>query len=114
MSASGFGNAVVPVASGDGWMEEKTGLHDAEFIETRRHWFSSAVSHRTNGGVQVLNLIEGRAAVVESPVDAFEPFTVIMLKLSSFRLQSGNILSGPSMQGRVAQLSKPLYDLKQT
>ena len=69
-------NAVVPVASGDGWMEEKTGLHDAEFIETRRHWFSSAVSHRTNGGVQVLNLIEGRAAVVESPVDAFEPFTV--------------------------------------
>ena len=28
------------------------------------------------GGVQVLNLVEGREAVVESPSDAFEPFVV--------------------------------------
>lgn len=69
-------NAVVPIASGDGWQEEKTGLHEAEFIETRRHWFTSRVLHRTQGGVQVLNLIEGQAAVVESPTRAFEPFVV--------------------------------------
>lgn len=69
-------DTVVPVASGDGWQEEKTGLHEAEFIETRRHWFTVPVPHHTQGGVQVLNLIEGRAAVVESPDGAFEPFTV--------------------------------------
>lgn len=28
------------------------------------------------GGVEVLNLVEGDAAVVESPTGAFEPFTV--------------------------------------
>lgn len=69
-------NAVTLVASGEGWTEERTGLHEAEFIETRRHWFSAPVSHDTQGGVQVLNLIEGDAAVVESPGGAFEPFTV--------------------------------------
>ena len=69
-------NAVEEVASGDGWREERTGLHEREFIETRRHWFTKAVPHDTNGGVNVLNLVEGSAAVVESPTGAFEPFTV--------------------------------------
>jgi len=69
-------NAVEPTAEGDGWREERTGLHEREFIETRRHWFSKPVTHNTNGGVNVLNLIEGREAVVESPGGAFEPFVV--------------------------------------
>ena len=62
--------------SGDGWREERTGLHEREFIETRRHWFTKAVAHDTHGGVNVLNLVEGEAAVVESPTGAFEPFVV--------------------------------------
>jgi hypothetical protein len=69
-------NRVAPVAAGEGWREERTGLHEAEFIETRRHWFSGPVPHQTGGGVNVLNLVEGRAAVVESPTGAFEPFIV--------------------------------------
>jgi mannose-6-phosphate isomerase class I len=69
-------NRIEPIAEGDGWREERTGLHESEFIETRRHWFSKQVAHHTNGGVNVLNLIEGREAVVESPTGAFEPFTV--------------------------------------
>ena len=69
-------NHVRTVASGDGWVEEKTGLHENEFIETRRHWFTKGVTHQTNNSVNVLNLIEGEAAVVESPVGAFEPFIV--------------------------------------
>lgn len=69
-------NHVRTVASGDGWVEEKTGLHENEFIETRRHWFTKGVTHQTNNSVNVLNLIEGEAAVVESPVSAFEPFIV--------------------------------------
>ena len=69
-------NAFTPVASGDGWNEERTGLHDREFIETRRHRFTSTVSHHTAGGLNVLNLVSGQEAVVESPDGAFEPFVV--------------------------------------
>ena len=64
------------VACGDGWREEHTGLHELEFIETRRHWFSKTVAHDTCGTVNMLNLVEGSAAVVESPEGAFAPFTV--------------------------------------
>jgi mannose-6-phosphate isomerase class I len=67
-------NAIQPIAKGDGWREERTGLHEREFIETRRHWFTGAVPHSTNGGVNVLNLVEGREAVVESPTGKFAPF----------------------------------------
>ena len=60
----------------DGIMEERTGLHPNEFIETRRHTFTKTVEHNTNGGVNVLNLVDGYEAVVESPEGKFEPFTV--------------------------------------
>jgi len=69
-------NRVEPIADGPGWKEERTGLHEREFIETRRHWFDSPVSHDASRGVHVLNLVEGREAIVESPSRAFEPFTV--------------------------------------
>jgi mannose-6-phosphate isomerase class I len=69
-------NRFEPVASGDDWREEHTGLHEREFIETRRHWFTGTVPHDTRGGVNVLNLVEGREAVVESPSGAFSPFVV--------------------------------------
>jgi mannose-6-phosphate isomerase class I len=69
-------NRVGVVARGEGWVEERTGLHEREFIETRRHWFQAPVPHATGGGVNVLNLVEGRAAVIESPRGSFEPFEV--------------------------------------
>ncbi|NIK78726.1 mannose-6-phosphate isomerase class I [Paenibacillus castaneae] len=69
-------NRIEKVDEGAGWIEEKTGLHEREFIETRRHWFTEPVIHNTNGGVNVLNLIEGEEAIVESPTAAFEPFVV--------------------------------------
>lgn len=64
------------VATGEGWIEEKTGLHPNEFIETRRHRFSSKVHHNTNDSVNVLNLLEGEEVIVESPINAFKPFVV--------------------------------------
>lgn len=69
-------NQVETVAKGDGWTEERTGLHPNEFIETRRHWFTAPVTHHTDGGVNVLNLVAGDEALVESPSGAFEPFVV--------------------------------------
>ena len=69
-------NCVGKVAEGDGWIEEHTGLHESEFIETRRHWFTEKVYHKTNGSVNVLNLVEGLEAIVESPMTSFKPFIV--------------------------------------
>jgi len=69
-------NAIEPLGEGDGWREEHTGLHEREFIETRRHWFTKQVPHSTNGGVNVLNLCEGEEAVVESPGKQFAPLVV--------------------------------------
>jgi mannose-6-phosphate isomerase class I len=69
-------NRIEPLGQGEGWREERTGLHEREFIETRRHWFARPVPHDTLGGVNVLNLVEGEEAIVESPDRAFEPFVV--------------------------------------
>lgn len=60
----------------EGIKEERTGLHPNEFIETRRHTFSRSVEHNTNGGVNVLNLVDGTAAIIESPEGKFKPFEV--------------------------------------
>lgn len=64
------------MATGEGWLEEHTGLHPLEFIETRRHWFTVPVQHHTQDKVNVLNLVEGDAVIVESPSGAFPPLTV--------------------------------------
>lgn len=69
-------NAITPLGEGDGWRAERTGLHADEFIETHRHWFTGTVPHDTGSGVNVLNLVEGEEAVVESPDGAFAPFVV--------------------------------------
>jgi hypothetical protein len=69
-------NRFEKIGEGEGWIEERTGLHEFQFIETRRHWFTGTVPHHTHGGVNVINLVEGREAVVESPDHSFEPFIV--------------------------------------
>ncbi|PSL38218.1 mannose-6-phosphate isomerase class I [Labedella gwakjiensis] len=64
------------LAEGPGWIEERTGLHELEFIDVRRHWFTDVVPHHTRGTVNVLNLVEGDEAIIESPTGAFEPWVV--------------------------------------
>lgn len=60
----------------EGILEERTGLHEREFIETRRHTFNKPVTHYTKGSVNVLNLIEGIEAIVESPTNQFKPYII--------------------------------------
>jgi hypothetical protein len=73
-------NQVRDVDRGEGWREERTGLHEAQFIETRRHWFDASTPHDTggemDGSVNVLNLVQGEEAIVESPEGVFSPFVV--------------------------------------
>jgi mannose-6-phosphate isomerase class I len=59
-----------------GLVEERTGLHELEFIEVRRHWFDDEAAHDTDGTVNVLNLVEGDEVEIVSPTGAFEPYLV--------------------------------------
>ncbi|MBO9619837.1 MAG: class I mannose-6-phosphate isomerase [Niabella sp.] len=69
-------NRFTVITSGEGWMEERTGLHETQFIETRRYTFTKEVVHETNGTLNVLNLVDGEAIVVESEAGEFDPFVV--------------------------------------
>ena len=54
----------------------KTGLHEREFIETRRYFFNDKIKMQTVGSVNMNNLVEGKAAVIESVNGEFEPYVV--------------------------------------
>jgi hypothetical protein len=69
-------NRFEKVSEGEGWREERTGLDETSFIETRRHWFTEKVVHNTYGNFNVLNLVEGREAIVESSDNSFRPFVI--------------------------------------
>lgn len=87
------------VARGDGWSEERTGLHEAEFIETRRHWFCKPVTHRRTGGVEVLNLVKGRAARIESPNGSFAPMEVHFAETFILPSAAGDYIIRPLPEG---------------
>jgi mannose-6-phosphate isomerase class I len=97
----------VEVASGEGWREERTGLHPLEFIETRRHWFTAPVAHNTRGNLHVLNLVEGREAIVESPTGAFPPMAVHYAE--TFIIPAA---VGPYVIRPAAPVEKPLATMK--
>ncbi|MBZ0256004.1 class I mannose-6-phosphate isomerase [bacterium] len=69
-------NRCEAIAEGDGWREERTGLHELEFIETRRHWFTKPVLHDTQQNMNVICLVEGDAVIVDSPDGEFDPWEV--------------------------------------
>ena len=48
-------------------------LHELEFIETRRYTINNSSLHKTHGTVNMLNLVDGKNAVIEGD---FEPFIV--------------------------------------
>ncbi len=58
------------------YKEERTGLHQLQFIETRRCHLRGARRCQSNGSVSMCNVVDGSGAVVTSPIGAFEPFTV--------------------------------------
>ena len=56
--------------------EERTGLHELEFIETRRITFKEKTHHNSSEGFHICNLVDGSAAVIESEEGEFEPYIV--------------------------------------
>jgi len=97
-------NQVEIIAQGDGWTEERTGLHQREFIETRRHWFNKPVLHNTNGGLNVLNLVEGEEISIESPNNTFKPFTVHYAETFIIPAKVGEYIIRPINNGLCATI----------
>ncbi|WP_099224391.1 class I mannose-6-phosphate isomerase [Listeria costaricensis] len=64
------------LAEQSGVRSERTGLHELEFIETERHWLKDSATLSTHGSVNMLNLVEGNEAAVESLDGTFPPFIV--------------------------------------
>lgn len=69
-------NNISVIKDENGVLEEKTGLHEREFIETRRYWSSGEIILNNEKNLSVLNLVEGEEAIVKSPENKFEPFVV--------------------------------------
>lgn len=90
---------------------ERTGLHELEFIDTHRYWINQSVNLATGGEFQMINLIEGQEALIESPDRQFAPFVVhyaetviIPAALYNYRISSP---SGAEIGVIVASVRQP-------
>ena len=99
-------NAVEVVHDGDDYLEEHTGLHELEFIETRRFTACGQTSHDATEGFHMLNLVDGTAAVVESPTDAFVPFTVHYAETFIVPAAAGRYTIRPAAEGEQIMFMK--------
>lgn len=60
----------------EGCKIERTGLHEREFIDTFRYTLTAPCRILTGDSVNMLNLVDGESAVITSPNNSFEPYTV--------------------------------------
>ena len=67
-------NAVTMIHDSEKGTVERTGLHQREFLDTYRISTSEELPIKRNGSVHVMNLVEGRRAVLASETAAFPPF----------------------------------------
>lgn len=98
-------NAVTQISETPHCREEKTGLHEIEFIETRRHWFDADVLHKANGSVCVLNLVEGSEAEVVSTDGSFEPFEVHYAETFIVPASVGDFIIRPTSRSQGEKLA---------
>ncbi len=91
----------------DNFTEERTGLHELEFIETRRHFFTGIVKHKANDSVHVLNLIHGQEAIIKSINNSFEPYIVHYAETFIIPANVGNYTiepHGPSVGKKIGTI----------
>lgn len=84
----------------DGVTVEHTGLHEREFIETQRYTVKRSYQIQANGSVHVLNLVEGEAAVIESPTQTFPPFEVHYAETFIIPEAAGDFIINPTKPGK--------------
>lgn len=69
-------NRVEVLNTDERYIEERTGLHELEFIETRRYWVNDFVEIDNHQQFHMLNLIQGTSCIIASLDQSFEPLTV--------------------------------------
>ena len=100
-------NRVEPLTIGHG-VKSAPACNAPSSSKTRRHWFTGTVPHHTNGAMNVLNLVEGDEAIVESPEGRFDPFIVHYAEIVlSFRRSAATRSARMALLARIAQRSKP-------
>ncbi len=87
-------------------MEERTGLHEFEFIETRRFTQTGKSYHDAGDGFHICNLIDGREAVIESVDGTFAPYTVHYAETFIIPAAAGKYTVRPSVPGEKIALIK--------
>ncbi len=92
-------NAIEVIHEENDYREEHTGLHELEFIETRRFTSRGKTEHDASEGFHMLNLVDGTSAVIESPTDAFEPFTVHYAETFIVPAAAGRYTIRPEAEG---------------
>ena len=94
------------VRVGDGYSEIRTGLHELEFIETRVFTITQRVEIESNGEFAMLNLVDGKAVVIESPGDIFLPYEVNYAETFIIPAGAGNYTARPCIDGDSVKLLK--------
>ncbi|MDR1092822.1 MAG: class I mannose-6-phosphate isomerase [Clostridiales bacterium] len=78
---------------------ERTGLHEREFIETLRYTVTAPVRVESGNGVNMLNVVDGSAAVVKSPEGRFRPFTAHYAETFIVPCAAGPYTVEPAVKG---------------
>ncbi len=81
----------------EGLKIEQTGLHKLQFIETERYTFNKEIILDTKESVNVLNLVDGKAIIIESLDNSFDDFEVHYVEtfvvpegIKKYRIKSKN------------------------
>lgn len=90
----------------DEFTEVRTGLHELEFIETHVITTSSCAQVKSDGEFAMLNLVDGRAALVESPTGAFEPYKVNYAETFIVPASAGDYNLKPFIYGETIKVLK--------
>lgn len=67
-------NIISLIHQDDNGAAERTGLHEREFLDTYRVSTQSEMPIQRNGSVHMINLVEGKCAVLVSMQEQFAPF----------------------------------------
>ena len=94
------------IHEGTDYTEEKTGLHEFEFIETRRFTSGGITCHDSSEGFHICNLVDGSAAVIESPDGRFEPYTVHYAETFIIPASVGKYTVRPAAAGEEIKIIK--------
>lgn len=95
------------------YKEEITGLHELEFIETRRYTFCSTITLLEDESVHMLNLVDGEQAIITSANQSFEPFIVHYAETFIIPAQAGTCHISPDGPSRGKTIQLLLATIKQ-